>query len=154
FVPDQLVGDYRIQKVLNKGTFGNLYQAEQADTGIIVALKAIRVPKNLTLHYDVFSLGEELLSLHHPAILPTIEVHLSDIPPYIVSAYIEGNTLQQRIQQYAPHPLPLPEVLNIVTQIGQALSYLHQRGIIHRGVQPASILLDQHNTPLLTGFDL
>ena len=152
--PDQLIGRYRIQQVLTRGTFGTLYRAEQVGTGTIVALKLIRVPKHLSLHDDVFSLGEDLLKLHHPAIVPTIEVHLTETPPYIVSEYIAGNTLQQRIQQHAPHALPLQEVLNIITPIGQALSYLHQQGIIHRGVQPASILFDQHAKPLLTGFDL
>ncbi len=152
--PGQLIGRYRIEKYLTKGTFGALYQAEHQDTGSLVALKVIRIPENLSLHDDVFSLGETLLNLRHPAIIPTIDVHLNDVPPYIVSAYVEGDTLQQRIQHYSSHAFPFDEAINIVRQIGQALSYLHHQGIIHRGVQPTSILLDSSAKALLTGFDL
>src|SRR5260370_24434142 len=152
--PGQLIGCYRIEKYLTKGTFGTLYRAEQQNIGKLVALKVIRVPKSVSLHDDVFSLGKALLNLYHPAIVPTIDMHLDDTPPYIVSEYIEGEMLQKRIESYIPHPLPFDEAINILTQIGQALSYLHRQEIIHRGIQPKTILIDKDDKFLLTGFDL
>jgi len=112
------------------------------------------VPQGLRLRHDVFSLGEHLINLHHPSILPTLDVRLDEIPPYIVSAYADGGSLQNRIQRHAPHALPLNEAISIVTQVGEALSYLHQHNIIHRAVQPTSILFDNSDRALLTGFDL
>lgn len=53
-----------------------------------------------------------------------------------------------------PQPLPLPEAFTIISQIGLALAYLHKQQIIHRGIQPASILFDSTGHALLTGFDL
>ena len=48
--PGQLIGTYRIEKYLTKGTFGTIYLAAQHDTAKLVALKVIRVPKSLSLH--------------------------------------------------------------------------------------------------------
>ncbi len=153
-VPEQIIGRYRILRYLTTGSFGSLYLAEMQGTGTPAVLKVISVPEGLRLHYDIFSLGDRLVNLHHSSILSTIEVHLDDMIPYIVSAYAEGGSLQNRIRRYAPHGLPLQEAINIITQIGHALSYLHQQSIIHRGVQPASILFDNTDMALLTGFDL
>ena len=152
--PGREIGRYRLQKQLTTGTFGTLYLAEHQDNGTPVVLKVVSVPAGLRLHHDVFSLGERLIDLHHPSILPTIEVRLDVIPPYVVSAYAPGGSLAQRIQQNAPHGLPLPEVFAVITQVGQALAYLHQQHIVHRGVQPASIVFDHAGKAFLTGFDL
>src|SRR5581483_730430 len=89
-----------------------------------------------------------------PSILPILNVRLDNIPPYIVSAYADGGSLQNRIHRHAPHALPLKEAISIVTQIGEALFYLHQHNIIHRAVQPTSILFDNTDKALLTGLDL
>src|SRR5207302_7022778 len=132
----------RILRSLTTGTFGALYLAEIQETGTLVVLKVVSVPEGLRLHHDIFSLGESLISLRHPSILPTLDVYLNDPTPYIVSAYVEGGSLQERIHRYEQTALPLQEAINIITQIGQALLYLHQQSIIHRGVQPASILFD------------
>src|SRR5207248_2554571 len=83
--------------------------------------------QGLRLRYDVFSLGVSLVDLHHPSILPTIEVNLDGIPPYVVTAYAPGGSLVQRIQQKGSHPFPLPEAFAIITQVGQALAYLQQQ---------------------------
>jgi len=151
---DQVVGRYRLQRQLTTGTFGTLYLAESQETATPVILKVLSVPQGLRLRYEVFSLGNRLVDLHHPAILPTLEVNLDGRPPYVVTAYAPGGSLVQRIQQNAPHALPLADVFAIITQIGQALAYLHQQHIVHRGVQPASIVFDQVGKTLLTGFDL
>lgn len=150
----RVIGHYRLLQQLATGTFGTLYLAEHQDMRSSVVLKVVSVPQGLRLRYDVFSLGVRLVDLHHPSILPTIEVNLDGIPPYVVTAYTPGGSLLQRIQQEVSHPFPLPEAFAIITQVGQALAYLHQQHIIHRGVQPASIVFDQTGKALLTGFDL
>jgi serine/threonine protein kinase len=151
---EHVIGGYRLHKQLTTGTFGTLYLAEQQNTATSVVLKVLSVPQGLRLRYEVFSLGTRLLDLHHPAILPTLEVNLDGIPPYVVTALAAGGSLAQRIQQSTPHALPLPETFAIITRVGQALAYLHQQHVIHRGVQPASIVFDQAGKALLTGFDL
>ena len=150
----RIIGRYRLQKQLTKGTFGTLYLAEHQDTATLVVLKVLSAPQGLRLRYEVFSLGARLVALHNPAILPTLEVNLDGVLPYVVTALAAGGSLAQRIQHNTPYALPLPEAFAIIAQIGQALVYLHQQHIIHRGVQPASIVFDQIGKALLTGFDL
>jgi serine/threonine-protein kinase len=72
----------------------------------------------------------------------------------VVTAFAAGGSLAQRIRQHASHGLPLSDAFAIIAQVGQALTYLHQQHIIHRGVQPASIVFDSAGKSLLTGFDL
>lgn len=152
--PERVIGHYRLQKQLTTGTFGTLYQAVHQRSGTSVILKVLSVPQGLRLRYEVLSLGARLVDLNHPSILPTLEVNLDGVPPYIVTAFAAGGSLAQRIQQHAPHALPLSEAFAIITHVGQALAYLHLKRIIHRGVQPASIVFDQPGNALLTGFDL
>ncbi|GCF10543.1 serine/threonine-protein kinase [Dictyobacter arantiisoli] len=153
-LPGQLIGSYRIQKYLVTGTFGSLYLAEIEGTATLVVLKVISVPASVRLYHDVFSLNTDLISLKHPSILPIIDIHLNGILPYIVTAYATGGALSDRIRRHGPNALPLSEALTIISQIGRALAYLHQQSIIHRGIQPASILFDDVSNALLTGFDL
>ncbi len=152
--PEQVIGRYRLQKQLTTGTFGTLYLAESQDTRTLVVLKVVSIPEGLRLRYDVFPLGKHLVDLYHPFILQTLDVNLDGRPPYVVTAFAAGGSLAQRIQQNALHAFPFPEALTIITQVGQALAYLHQQHIIHRGVQPASIMFDSTGNALLTGFDL
>jgi len=149
-----VIGHYCLQKQLTTGTFGTYYLAEYQVSGTLVVLKVVSVPQGLRLRYEVFSLGARLVDLHHPTILSTLEVNLDGIPPYMVTAFAVGGSLAQRIQQNAPHALPLPEAFAVIRQVGQALTYLHQQRIVHRGIQPASIVFDSAGKALLTGFDL
>lgn len=120
-----VIGHYHLKKQLSTGTFGTYYLAEHQGSGTSVVLKVVSVPQGLRLRYDMFALGRRLVELHHPCILPTLEVNLDGIPPYVVTAYAPGGSLAQRIQQHFPHALPLPEAFAIITHMGQALAYLH-----------------------------
>src|SRR5205823_594382 len=59
--------------------------------------------------------------------------------PFIVMEYVEGGSLQKLLAREAP--LPLPRVLTIMRQLGQALDAAHARGVIHRDIKPGNILL-------------
>ena len=151
-VSGQVIGQYRIQRHLTTGTFGTLYLADQQNTGSTVVLKVVSVPNELRLHHDVFSLGMYLIDLKHPSILPTLEVNLDGVFPYVVTTYITGGSLYERLKPSTV--LSLPDKFTILSQVGNALAYLHSQDIIHRGIQPASILFDDAGNALLTGFDL
>lgn len=147
-------GRFRLLKQFSIGTFGSLYLVEQKDTGASVVLKVLSIPQGLRLGYDMFALGTHLIDLHHPSILSILEVNLDGIPPYVVASFAAGGSLAQRLQQNTTAAFPLPEAFAIIKQVGQALAYLHQQRIVHRGVQPGSIVFDQAGHALLTGFDL
>ena len=71
-----------------------------------------------------------------------------------MTAYVTGGSLYERLKSDAAHTLSLSDKFTVLSQIGSALAYLHKQDIIHRGVQPASILFDNAGNALLTGFDL
>jgi serine/threonine protein kinase len=76
--------------------------------------------------------------LDHPGILKILAV---DNPsrPYLATEYIDGETLRDRLQRV--HPLALGEALRIATLVCGALEYMHSRDVVHRGLNPANVML-------------
>ncbi len=72
--------------------------------------------------------------------------------PYIASRYVEGRTLEQRIQ--ADGALPIPDVLRLAREVASGLDALHATGLVHRDVKASNILLDNDSRALLTDFGL
>src|SRR5205085_8283103 len=68
--------------------------------------------------------------------------------------YAPNGSLRDRIKMRAPHLLPFQEVLTILSQVGQALHYAHQRQVIHRDLKPENILFNARNEALLADFGL
>ena len=70
---------------------------------------------------------------------------------YFVMKYVAGGNLRQAVLQRVVTP---DKIVPIILRVGEALAVAHSRGIIHRDVKPANILLDEQGGPLLTDFDL
>jgi hypothetical protein len=71
-----------------------------------------------------------------------------------VTTYASGGSLRSRITQRQGNPFPLEEALGILTQIGEALAYTHQKHILHRDLKPENILFTAHNEVLLADFGI
>jgi formylglycine-generating enzyme required for sulfatase activity len=69
---------------------------------------------------------------------------------YIVMKYVEAGTLKERLGE----PLDLKTVEEIISQVGEALDYAHQKGVIHRDVKPSNVLMDRGKWALLSDFGL
>src|SRR5262249_35760883 len=98
--------------------------------------------------------AQVLKKLNHPHILPIITAGVQENVAYIVTEYASGGSLRDRIKQQAGQPLPLAEVLSVLTQIGQALSYAHQQHVVHRDLKPANILFNAQGEALLADFGI
>jgi eukaryotic-like serine/threonine-protein kinase len=72
--------------------------------------------------------------------------------PYLVMEYIDGQSLQERLD--GGGPLPVPEVLRIGAQVAAGLAAAHAQGLVHRDVKPANILIDRNGQAKLTDFGL
>lgn len=100
-----------------------------------------------------FQLAAKLAArLSHPHILPVLDAgHDERHGYYIVTPPVEARPLQELLDA---GPLEPPLALRIFAHIGQALDFLHGHGVIHRDVQPQTILVTADGTALLTGFSL
>lgn len=89
--------------------------------------------------------------LRHPSIVQVQEVGFEGEIPFIVSSFIEGETLAQRLVRDRPS---FKESARLLARVAQALDYAHVQRIVHRDVKPQNILLDSEGDPHLTDFGL
>jgi eukaryotic-like serine/threonine-protein kinase len=136
-------GKYRIDDVLSNGSFGVTYRATLCSLSQSIILKTL---KSLTLD-DVKAevLVERFLNearclsqAKHPHVVNVSECFVEDRHPFIAMEWIEGQTLEQKIVQ---GPLPEAETLKYINQVGQALTFLHRQGLIHREVKPSNVIV-------------
>ena len=90
-------------------------------------------------------------ALDHPNICTVHEINESDGKTFIAMAYVEGQSLQEVVTQ---GPMPLPDVFNYATQIGEGLQAAHEKDIVHRDIKPANILITEKGQVRITDFGL
>ncbi len=152
---------YRLQQFLGKGTFGQVYAAE--DTKFSppkrVAIKIINSEfiNDPVVREDVRREAGVMARFNHPYILRVLDFEVNPTSAYIVTDLAEGGSLSSRIQPDPTQPpvqVPLVDVANLLDQIGSALDLAHGQGLIHRDIKPQNILIDNWGRPLLADFGL
>jgi dienelactone hydrolase len=148
-----IVGKYRVVEEIGRGGMGVVYKAEDIRLQRCVALKFL--PPHLA---DSAELKERFLiearaaaALSHPNICVIHEVGESEERPYIAMEYVEGDTLRDRIKK---GPLKPEEALGIVTQVAAGLGEAHGKGIIHRDIKSANIMITAKGQAKVMDFGL
>ncbi len=149
---------YKIIQEIGQGGFAVVYLAQFHDEEKTqsVALKVLK-PAGLSNLDQVRRFKQEaraVARLAHPNIIKIMETSGETEPFFIAMQFIPGGTVRDRLKS---GPLTRPEAIDIVRQIGSALAYAHERGIIHRDIKPENILLDSSYDPprpVLTDFGL
>lgn len=147
-------GRYKLIEKLGDGGFGVVWCAWDAVMDLTVAIKVMH--PNL-IHDEArfarFHRGAKQMSqCHHPHIVRVREGLREDEGfHYYVMEHLSGGTLMERVLNKT---LSRQEALRIIVDVGDALSYAHKRGLIHRDVKPENILLDCNGEAQLTDFDL
>jgi serine/threonine protein kinase/Flp pilus assembly protein TadD len=148
----QTLGGYRIVGQIGRGGMAVVYKAYEPALDRYVAIKVL--PQYFAHDPDFAARFEReakaVARLHHPNILPIYGVGLDAGLNYIVMQYVEAGTLKDMLGT----PLDLQTTNDIVGQIGRALDYAHRRGLVHRDVKPANVLIAEGNWVLLTDFGL
>jgi serine/threonine-protein kinase len=93
-------------------------------------------------------------SLNHPNIVPVIDTGYDrgDGVPFIVFAFVDGETLKERIRRLGR--LPVSEAIAYAIEIARALGAAHERGIVHRDVKPQNVLIDEEGSAEVTDFGI
>lgn len=78
--------------------------------------------------------------MDHPSIVPIYDLGRDENQLFFVMPVVRGSTLKQL---YSQSTLPLPDVLEIVAQVADALDYSHQRGVVHRDIKPENIMVSR-----------
>jgi serine/threonine-protein kinase len=152
---EALVGRYSLERELGRGGMGIVYLAREVRLDRPVALKLL--PTNLAL---LPALRERFLreartaaKLSHPNIVPIFAVDEVGEFVFFAMAYIEGETLGQRIRRRGP--LSSSDAARILREIAWALAYAHAQGVVHRDIKPDNILLEEGSgRALVTDFGI
>jgi len=148
----QTLGAYRIIEQIGRGGMATVYKAYEPALDRYVAVKVL--PQYFAHDPDFVARFEReakaVAKLNHPNILPIYSSGHEGGLTYIAMRYVEAGTLKEMLGQ----PLDLKTTADILGQVGRALGYAHQQGIVHRDVKPTNVLMAEGNWALLTDFGL
>ncbi|MBI4906910.1 MAG: serine/threonine protein kinase [Acidobacteria bacterium] len=152
----EMIGRYRIIRLLGEGGMGSVFEAEQEQPRRTVALKVIRSGLLTAQMLQRFERESHALArLQHPGIAQIYEAGTADYgwgaQPYFAMEFIEGVALDQ----YAGlHQLDTRQRLALTIQVCEAVEHAHRRGVIHRDLKPGNILVDENGQPKILDFGL
>jgi eukaryotic-like serine/threonine-protein kinase len=153
-------GKYRVASVVGDGGFGVVYRGVHKGFGELIAIKCLKLPADLTSDEERDALLERLreegrllhkLSRATPGIVQALDVGACETPsgkwvPFLVLEWLEGETLAHWIRKRHSEgrdPLSLPEAMELLAPVAQALAVAHAQKVAHRDVKPANLFITQ-----------
>ncbi|MBK8986787.1 MAG: protein kinase [Chloroflexi bacterium] len=153
------IGKYQLLEKLGRGGMAEVYKGYQESLDRYVAIKLMHA--FLVSEQDFLQRfkreAKAMASLRHPNIVAIydFDVYRDDIY-YLVMEYVSGGTLKQKLEELAQRQeaLSLERAVQIALQVAEALEYAHSRGMVHRDVKPANIMLNEDSRAILTDFGI
>jgi len=151
--PDDMVGNYRIEKLIGRGGMATVYKTVDVVNQRMVAVKVLKQKFSSSLkalaRFDREFLALE--SLNHPNIVRVLDKGIEEGVNYFVLEYVDGASLS-RLLRYKK--LTLNTRAQILLQVASALDYAHRRGIVHRDVKPDNVLINRTGRAKLADFGI
>ncbi len=146
------IGHYKIIKKISEGGMGEVYLAEDLNTGRKVAIKTIRKQiEESNLKERLKKEAIALSKLVHPNIAVLYEFNTENDLDYIAIEYIEGKQLNQVLRE---GNLEFGEKLKIAIQVTEAIKAAHSIGIVHRDIKPSNIMIKEDGTVKVIDFGI
>src|SRR4051794_15293063 len=148
------IGSYRIESVAGRGGMGVVYIATQLRLNRLVALKVIApdLAEDPGFRERFVHESQIAASIDHPNVIPVYEAGDEDGLLYLSMRYVEGTDLGRLLREQGR--LEPRRAAAIVAQVADALDAAHARGLVHRDVKPANILIAAGDRTYLTDFGL
>ena len=163
-------GRYVVEQVLGIGGFGITYYVRHVELGIHYAVKeffisgkCVRESDRSTVLLQNIDQGRyaklkkrfadearTLVTLNNPHVVRVIDIFEENNTSYIVMEYVPGITLQQKVDSEGK--MSVPEAINCIGQLAEALSYIHEKHILHRDVKPDNVMITPDNRIVLIDF--
>jgi len=151
--PGVSVGPYLIIEQIGRGGMAAVYKAYEDSLARHVAIKVLpeffAEEKEYRVRFQVEAVA--VAKLRHLNIVSVFAYGEENGQPYIVSEFMDGGTLAERLEG----ALPVESVIPLLEPIASALDYAHSQGVLHRDIKPSNIMMvGEQSTPVLTDFGL
>ena len=141
------LGPYEVQGAVGAGGMGEVYRARDTRLERSVAIKILTGEQAGPEMRERFEQEARTISnLNHPHICTLYDVGQHDGTDFLVMEYLEGETLEKRLQR---GPLPPEQVLKVSIEIADALGAAHRQGIVHRDLKPGNVMLTKAGAKLM-----
>lgn len=146
---------YELDCEIGRGGMGIVYRAKDRRLKRVVAIKVL--PPELAFRSEIkvrfLREAETAAQLNHPNIVDIYSVDELQGLVFFVMAYIPGDNLAKRLHDQGA--MSIDETRRILRDVGDALAYAHERGVVHRDIKPDNILIDQGSgRPMVTDFGI
>ena len=145
-------GNYRLMRLLGRGSFADVYLGEHIHLNTLAAIKVLDMRLTNDDMEDFLKEARTIAHLKHPSIIQILEFGVENTAPFLVMDYAPNGTLHTRFPKGSR--LAPEEIQPYVMQIASALQHAHDERLIHRDIKPENILLGSNDEVLLTDFGI
>ena len=147
------LGPYEIMSLVGAGGMGEVYRARDKRLGRDVAIKVL--PEALANDDDRLRRFEQeartIAALNNPNILGIHDVGVHEGAPFLVSEFLEGQTLREKL---VSRPLPVRRAIEYALGIAEGLAAAHEKGIVHRDLKPENVFVTRDGRIKVLDFGL
>ncbi len=150
--PGTKLGQYEVQDFIGQGAMGRVYRAYHAQlerTGAVKVLQSIAPDPDTTARFR--HEAQAIAQMRHPNILNVFDFGEFEGTPYMIVEYVPGGSLADRLAQ---GQMETAAAVKYLRGIASGLDHAHSKGVIHRDVKPANVLLEADDTPVIADFGL